>query len=277
MGTSPTRPSPALALDLAAALDPVRFAERAGIVPDSWQATVLRSTAPRTLLNCSRQSGKSTISAMLALWTALYTPRSLVLMVSPSLRQSSELFRKCADFYQSLGRPVPAGSETALRLELENGSRIISLPGKEATIRGFSRVSLLLLDEAARIDDPLYLSLRPMLAVSGGRLLAMSTPWGRRGWWFEAWQGVESWQRVKITADMCPRISPDFLAEEQRVLGPWFFDQEYRCEFRETTDQVFAHDVVMGALSSDVAPLFAPAATGMGTGTPPPTGPSRGG
>lgn len=100
-----------------------------------------------------------------------------------------------------------------------------------------------------------------MLAVSGGRLLAMSTPWGRRGWWFEAWQGAESWLRIKVTADMCGRISPDFLAEEKRVLGHWFFNQEYRGEFSETTDQVFAYDVVMGALSSDVTPLFAPTAT----------------
>src|SRR5919199_1956184 len=145
-----------LAVDLAAALDPVVLAQQAGLVPDEWQAHVLRSTAPRVLLNCSRQSGKSTVSALLALHTALYTPAALVLLLSPSQRQSAELFRKCLDLYRGLGRPVPAQAETTLRLELEGGSRIISLPSSEATVRGFSGVRLLVIDEAARVEDTLY-------------------------------------------------------------------------------------------------------------------------
>jgi len=56
--------------DMLAALDPVRFAMRAGITPDAWQADVLRSPAKRLLLNCARQSGKSTTTALLALHQA---------------------------------------------------------------------------------------------------------------------------------------------------------------------------------------------------------------
>jgi hypothetical protein len=112
-----------LASDLAAALDPVVLARQAGIDPDPWQREVLRSTAPRVLLNCSRQSGKSTISALLAVHTALYTPAALVLMLSPSLRQSAELFRKGLDLYQGAGplpcpgaaRTRPGGDEPAAR------------------------------------------------------------------------------------------------------------------------------------------------------------------
>jgi hypothetical protein len=52
----------------------------------------------------------------------------------------------------------------------------VGLPGTEATIRGFSAVSLLLVDEAARCSDELYLAIRPMLAVSDGTLWLMSTP-----------------------------------------------------------------------------------------------------
>jgi hypothetical protein len=251
-----------LVSDLAAALDPVVLAQQAGIDPDPWQREVLRSTAPRVLLNCSRQSGKSTISALLALHTARYTPAALVLLLSPSQRQSAELFRKCLDVYRGLGRPVPAQAETSLRLELEGGSRIISLPGSEDTIRGYSGVRLLVIDEAARVEDTLYRRLRPMLAVSNGRLIALSTPFERRGWWFEAWTGQEEWYRVEVPASQCPRISPQFLEQEQRALGPWFYRQEYLCQFSETVDQVFAYDVVMGAHAADVAPLFAPASPG---------------
>jgi hypothetical protein len=176
--------------DLAMALDPVVLAVAAGITPDPWQAEILRSTAPRMLLNCSRQSGKSTVVAVLAIWTALYCRGSLTLMVSRAQRQSGELFRKALDIYRAVGRPVPAESESALKLELENGSRLVALPGSEDTIRGYSGVDLLLIDEAARVPDAVYYGLRPMLAVSGGRIIALSTPFGTRGWWYEAWRGA---------------------------------------------------------------------------------------
>ncbi len=246
----------AIATDLAMALDPVRLAERAGIVPDPWQRDVLHSTSNRILMNVSRQAGKSTITSVLAVHTAVYQPHSLVLLLSKAERQSGELFKKCLAVYRALGRPVPAVSESALQIELENGSRIVSLPGKEDTIRGYSGVRLLAIDEAARVSDDLYKSVRPMLAVSGGKLLALSTPFGKRGWWFEAWTGGEDWHRFQIPATICPRISPTFLAEEERTQGPFWYRQEYECQFSETTDQLFAYDDVMAAVRSDVQPLF---------------------
>src|SRR5207249_8810164 len=127
--------------------------------------------------------------------------------------------------------PVPARKRTELQLHLVNRSRIIALPESERTIRGYSGARLLVVDEAARVDDGLYRSVRPMLAVSRGRLLALSTPFGRRGWFFDAWEGAEDWQRLKITADQCPRITPEFLAEERRALGERWFAQEYQGVF----------------------------------------------
>lgn len=229
-----------MADDLAAALDPVRFALRAGIAPDPWQADVLRSRAPRMLLNCSRQSGKSTTTALVALHTATYVGGALVLLLSPSLRQSAELFRTVARQYAATGAPIPSTAESRLRLELENDSRIISLPASEATIRGYSGVNLLVVDEAARVADDLYASVRPMLATSNGRLIALSTPFGKRGWWSDAWHSDNAWKRVEVTAEQCPRISPAFLAEERENLGEWWFRQEYRCEFLDADTQAFS-------------------------------------
>ncbi len=236
--------------------DPVHLATGAGIVPDPWQTQVLRSTDPRILLNCCRQSGKSTITSLLGLHTALYTPFSLVLIISRAERQSERLFRKCIAAYNQLGRPVPPKSIGTLHLELTNGSEIVALPGKEETIRSFSAVRLLLIDEAARVDDFLYKSLRPMLAVSAGRLVALSTPWGKRGWWHDAWVSDEEWERYEVPATHCPRISADFLAEEKRALGPWFYEQEYMCQFAEAGDALFSHADVTAALDDGVPPLF---------------------
>lgn len=229
-----------LAGDLASALDPVVFARRAGIAPDPWQADVLRSRHSRMLLNCSRQSGKSTTTAIIALHQALYAPGSLVLVLSPGLRQSGELFRKVAQAYTAIGERVPSTSETTLRLELANGSRILSLPATEATIRGYSAVSLLIVDEAARVSTGLIAAVRPMLAVSNGRLITLSTPWGSRGWWYEAWRSGEDWLRVEVPASMCPRISPAFLEEERRTIGEWWFNQEYLCQFMDAETQAFS-------------------------------------
>ncbi len=248
-----------LADDLVQALDPVEFAKRSlGFMPDDWQAGVLRSTLRRKLLNCSRQSGKSTTAAVKALHTARYRPGSLTLLVSPSLRQSSELFRKVTDLRAVMSAPLRLVEDNKLSLTTEDGSRIVSLPGSEDTIRGFSGADLIIEDEASRVPDELYMAIRPMLAVSNGELVLMSTPFGKRGHFFEEWEhGAASWDRVKVMATDCPRITPEFLEDERASLGDWWWSQEYMCEFRETSDQVFGYDLILSAISREIAPLFA--------------------
>src|SRR5918992_1313426 len=207
-----------LAEDLKLALDRAAFARALGLQPDGWQEELLPSTSDRVLLNCSRQSGKSTMTAVIALHRALYHPGSLILCLAPALRQSQELFAKIASFYRNLGRPVSPQGERKLSLELENESRIVTLPGTEKTIRGFSGVGLLLVDEAARVDDELYFAVRPMLAVSGGALMMLTTPYGKRGVFYEEWTGGAGWERYEVPAAECPRIPPEFLEEERDAL-----------------------------------------------------------
>jgi hypothetical protein len=246
-----------LAEDMRLALDRVAFARAVGVEPDEWQNDLLRSAAARVLLNCSRQSGKSTMAALITLHCALYHPGSLILCLAPALRQSQELFGKVARFYRELGRPVVPQSERRLSLELENGSRIVTLPGSEKTIRGFSGAALLLVDEAARVDDGLYYAIRPMLAVSGGALMMLSTPYGKRGVFYEAWSGAEDWKRYEIPARRCPRISAAFLEDERRALPARVYRQEYECSFEETEDQLFSEEDIDAAMANEVAPLFA--------------------
>jgi hypothetical protein len=244
--------------DLRLALDRCAFARTLDIEPDQWQEDLLGSSSDRVLLNCSRQSGKSTMSAVIALHRALYYPGSLILCLAPALRQSQELFGKIAGFYRDLGRPVAPQGERKLSLELENGSRIITLPGSEKTIRGFSGVAQLVVDEAARVDDALYFAVRPMLAVSGGSLMMLTTPYGKRGVFYEEWTSGSSagGERYEVLASECPRISEEFLEEEHAALPSYVFRQEYECSFEETEDQVFTTDVIERAVTSEVTPLF---------------------
>jgi hypothetical protein len=238
--------------------DPLEFAGRAGLEPDDWQAELLSGDHRQIMLLCARQTGKSSVSAILALHQALSEPGALVLLLSPSLRQSQELFRKVKDGYAAVGCEFcPVAVESALRLELANGSRIVSLPGKESTIRGFSGVALLVVDEAARVPDDLYHAVRPMLAVSGGQLILLSTPFGKRGFFHHEWiEGGPEWHRVKVTAESCPRIPKDWLEREREAIGEWCYQQEYLCEFVETDDQVFRYDDIADAFDPDLPPLF---------------------
>jgi hypothetical protein len=191
-------------------------------------------------LNCSRQSGKSRTVAALAVHTAVFQPGSLTLLLSPSLRQSVELFRKVLEGYRALGRPVTTSAMTQTRLELTNGSRVVCLPGREDTIRSFGGVTLLVIDEAARVPDDLYRAVRPMLAVSRGRLICLSTPFGRRGFFHRAWADNEaSWQRVRVSWQQCPRITPEFIEEERRAMGEAWVRQEFECSFEALEGLVY--------------------------------------
>jgi hypothetical protein len=246
---------PSLAADLRLALDRVGFAASLGLDPDPWQERLLRSTSPRVLLNCSRQSGKSTMSGVIALHRALYFPGSLVLCLAPSERQSKELFAKISDSYRRLRGPMPA-SDRKLGMHLPNGSRIEALPGSERTVRGYSGVDLLILDEASRVEDSLYHSVRPMLAVSGGALMMLTTPYGKRGVFFEEWTSGREWDRYEVSAAECPRISEEFLEEERAALPTYVYRQEYECSFEDTEDQIFTHEMIQAAVTPDVTPLF---------------------
>lgn len=237
--------------------NPARLMSGAGYSPDPWQADVLSSDDSRLLLLCARQCGKSTCAAALALRTALFRPRALVLLLSHTLRQSGELFRAhVLPLWHGLGAPLGAKKPTALTLELANGSRIVSLPENEEGIRCYSAVNLLVIDEASRVSDALYSAVRPMLSMSRGRLVALSTPFGKRGWFFDTWEeGGPAWRRVKVTAPECPRHSSEFLEEERLSLGGRWYNQEYECVFADAIDSVFGYADVAAAVRQDVLPL----------------------
>ena len=227
-----------------------------GFIPDAVQTRVLNTSTKRGVLNCTRQWGKSTVSAAKAVYQAYSKAGSLTIVVSPTARQSGEFVRKAAEFSARLGNRPHGDGDNEISLALPNGSRIIGLPGTEATVRGFSAVSLLLVDEASRVSDELYLAVRPMLAVSNGTMWLMSTPYGKRGFFYETWEhGGAEWERVRVPAAECSRIQPAFLEGERAAMGERWFRQEYCCEFGDTEEGVFDQKTLEGAFSEDFAPL----------------------
>lgn len=242
--------------DLVYLVDPVAFArERLEFEPDARQAEVLGRRLRRALLNCTRQWGKSTITAAKAVHRAYFEPESLTVVLTPSARQSAEFLRKASGFARKLDIGPRGDGDNEISLLFPNGARMVGLPGSESTVRGFSAVSLMIIDEAARVSDELYKTLRPMTAVSGGDMLLMSTPSGQRGFFYEAWMSrAEAWERISVPATECARIPKEFLEEERRVMGDWWFRQEYLCEFVDTDDGLFSREVVEAAWSHEIEP-----------------------
>jgi hypothetical protein len=234
----------------------VEFArERLGFEPDAKQAWLLRERRRRVLLNCTRQWGKSTVTAARAVWECWSRPGSLTVVVSPSARQSAEFVRKAAEFARRLGWKPRGDGDNEISLAMPNESRIVGLPGKEGTIRGFSAVSLLVVDEAARVPDAMYQAVKPMLAVANGDLWLMSTPYGKRGFFYEEWASARGWDRLAVPATECARISGAFLAEERESVGEEWFRQEYLCEFVDVGGAFFDRDTIERAFTEEIQPL----------------------
>jgi hypothetical protein len=192
----------------------------------STRATPTTSSTSRATASASTRTATKP-----APWTALSVEVSST--ASPSGRQSAEFVRKAEIFLRLLAIPTRGDGDNPISLALPNGARIVGLPGRESTIRGFSNVSLLLVDEASRVPDDLYHAVRPMIAANAGAAIwLMSTPNGRQGFFHDEWRnGGPEWTRIETPATLCPRIRSDSLEEERRHLTDQKFRQEYLCEF----------------------------------------------
>ena len=238
--------------------DAAAFAQSIGFEPDPWQAKLLRSKSKRRILNCSRQVGKSSVTAIAVLHKALFTPDSMIVLISPTEDQSAELFRKMRDALKQLPEDLMPKlfEDNSLSCEFENGSRIVARPGSEKSSRGFSGVTMLVADEASRIPDPLYFAILPMLMAVDGELWVLSTPFGKRGFFYEEFEHGEGWDRYRVPASQCPRFNPETLQQMRRSMGARFFEQEFNCEFVDLEDSVFSTELINSAFDDTIKPLF---------------------
>ena len=245
---------------------PAALADDVGIELDDWQRRVLASTSLRLIMKGPRQVGKSTVSGLLSLHTALTIPESLTLLIAPSNDQSKELARTVRQMAGRLGLATMERAETivptllsASRIEFASGSRIVALPGRsDASVRGYGAPDLIVCDEGSRIPELTYDAIRPMLVASpNGRLILLSTPWQKLGMFHRTWTGTSTaWERIEISTSDCPRLSAAFLAEEKRDLPSWVFDREYRGLFADDSSVLFDSALIAAAMDSTVLPLF---------------------
>jgi hypothetical protein len=249
-----------MARDLSYGLDPALLARDADITLDDWQADFVRADDPQIAMLIPRQHGKTEAAVMKALPVATTEPDSLILIVSPAQRLSDEFVRRARMAYNRIeGAPALIG-DAARRMELENGSRIVALPGDNDgdTLRGLANVRLAIIDETSRCSDALITAVRPMLATNKrGQLVYLSTPKGKRGAFFETWTSNDpDWHRIRVQLGSCPRITPEFLARERKNLGESRYAEEYLCEFLDNDTSAFNSSIIDAAFSNDLRALW---------------------
>jgi hypothetical protein len=229
-----------------------------GFSLDPVQEKIIQDTSTRIIVNCTRQWGKTTTVAAKAAAEALAMDKpGLILIVAPVERQARELFRKIrTSLRYALGTSEKWPEDNKTSLELPNGARIVAVPAKGENIRGYTNPYLIIMDEAAFIPDEDYRSVRPMLS-HGARLILMSTPFGKRGFFYETWKHQDKrWNKYSVTAEQCSHIGADFLDEERIALGPIWYRQEYCCEFLDNVNSYFDMDAVRLALEDELDPLW---------------------
>jgi len=243
--------------------DPAYWMEQIiGEKPDLWQKTVLELQRLEILLNCCRQSGKTEIVAAKAAHTARFREESLAVVVSATQRQAGILQRRVARFlgmanddwqkistheineYNEYEEKYKIVRRSILALELANGSRVVSVPASPDTVRGYSP-DLIIIDEAAFVNDDVYSAIRPMRAAKPVQLIITSTPKGKLGFFYEEWEAKDPvWFRIKVSADDCPRINKEFLKREKKKLGKDFYEREYYNRFLEIEGAIFNQDMI---------------------------------
>ncbi len=267
-------------------LDPAGYIRRIWEDPFPWQVEALNPIHRRLILNCARQSGKSTIVSGICLHNAKHKARSLNLIVSPSEKQSQETMKKVEDYIaldSSLMR-LARGGDSKVEKEFKNGSRIVALPGTEKSVRGYSKPTTIIIDEAARLTDETYKALRPMLVgADAAQLILLSTPWNKSGFFHDEWVKNPTWKKIYVVpkwelddisgriverepieefkakwakqgidAYYSPRHTLQFLYEELMSIGPIWFKREYGCEFIEGMETMFSLDMIESAYDDTI-------------------------
>lgn len=240
---------PDFALLATLAADPIEaFRLMTGDEPLPWQHVYLPEMRDACILK-GRQIGASTSGASKAVRRAAVQPGCLVAIVSPSLKQSTEVKERARGHIERLGLRLLRDSENLL--QLANRSRILSLPGTAKSVRGWS-ADLLILDEAAFLDPETFLAARATVAATGGQVIVQSTPAGPFGHFYdlfnEAIDVEESFVddpdtgnsypdptielvRFRVSSENQPTIDPAFLARERATLSEADFAQEYLGQF----------------------------------------------
>ena len=196
---------------------------------DKWQQEIIDDDSNNIAIRAGRQVGKSFVIAHKCARYALNNPNKTVLVIASVDRQATLLFEKILETLIQLdNKSVSKGRDrpTKHHVKLKNGTRIYSLPtGRSGYgIRGYT-IDLLIADEAAFIPEEVWVAVAPMLATTGGKMILLSTPWGKRGYFYDCFKD-ETFKTWHVNAEECPRVPESFIKQQKKRLTKLAYEQE---------------------------------------------------
>ena len=245
--------------------DPVLVLKDAGFhKPHPEQISVLRNWRRDHMLLWSRQGGKSTVGATIAVHNLLFNassvaPYATVPIVSRAQHQSGELFQTARKLYGALPYAPPLVVDSATVMRTPDGGRILAYPGSEESVRGLSAVTIALIDEATLVEESLRNAVTPMLATTNAPLWCMGTAKGEAGWFYDDWHNsdLDFIVKSKVVYSELKHLPAEFFERERRRMPSWQFRQEYGCEFLADGDEFLIRpEVIDRVINSDIRPLW---------------------
>jgi len=213
---------------------------------DPWQEEVLK-TKGNICLRSGRQVGKSTVIALKAAMYALKNSSKTVMVISKTERQAGLLFSKILNNINQLEKKsIKRGKwrPTKHILNLKNNSTIHSLPAGETGygIMGFT-IDLLIADEAAFIPEEVWNSIIPALAITRGEIWLLSTPFVKKGYYYQCFQDP-GFTAFHTSSEDCPRKDQQFLDRQKEVLTKAQYAQMYLGQFVDELLQFFPDELI---------------------------------
>lgn len=205
------------------------------------------------LLWC-RQSGKSFLLAYYAIRRAIEKANHRVVVISPSERQSKEFMEKVRlhisaiknlriEFFEDVVANV-------LEARFPQGSKIIALPSKPETVRGFS--GDVIMDEASFFDrgHEVYQAVFPTITRKPDyKLIAISTPRSKKDVFYFLWESAKDdplWFRYSLNIyDAVKKgLNVDIEALRRGIRNERAWRTEYLCEFLDEDEVLLPYEVI---------------------------------
>lgn len=206
----------------------------------------------KNIMCFSRQSGKTTLLTIYALWLCTFFEYQSVVIVANKEKTAQEILDRIKLAYMELPNWIKPSVKSWGKQETPfgNGSKIQISATSGDSIRGKS-VSALLLDEMAHVDksviNDFWAAVYPTISSSKkAKVLIASTPNGVGNKYYTLWnqtRGSSDWGRTEIPWYRVPGKTPEWEKEERIALGDDLFEQEYNCKFLESGESALDEDL----------------------------------
>ena len=206
-----------------------------------------------TVIKTCRQAGKTTTSAAVILWHAIFNDSYTIAILANKLSTAREILSRVQRGYENLPKWLQQGVVTwnKTNIELENGSQIIAASTASSAIRGFS-INFLYLDEFAfvprNIQDDFFTSVYPtIISGTNTKVVITSTPNGFDLFykiWINSVEGRNEYANFSVSWWDVPGRDDEWREKTIANTSEDQFRQEFEAEFLGSANTLISPNVL---------------------------------